>query len=293
MNQFEDDLSSVNLSQNSVESGESFQRKKSTTIKIGTLEVLRSFLTTVVMTVLSVTLISLYNQMSYAENKNVSTSDVSNILVSMITMLVCRMIISYTTFILNVSYFGQIMTKTDYRRMLSLKSAPYVFFRSITSTIFLILMMAFSPKFVPFDQQHCNGYNEHLCKFCRLLAFFGIILIIVYGVFFFYVVYVWAKYGFDYTNKLKNDSYFFRTFYGLSIFSLADLRQKSDLWTADNEVIELGCGHTVTKKYSDENSIILVKCNECQHHQNIVAKPQKFAEEKTLANLNPLHMTKK
>lgn len=289
MNQFVDDHN-VDVSGSTIESGESYQKKENIMIKVGSLEIIRSLLTLVAMTVLSITLIALYNKMSYEVNKNVATSNVSNILVSMIAMLVCRMVVSYTSFILNVSYRGQVMTKTDYRRTMALKSSSYVFIRSISSTILLILMMAFSPKFVPFNSENCNGYSKQLCQFCRMLAFFGVILIIVYGLFFLYVIYLWAKHGTEYITQLKNDSYFFRTFYNLSIFSIGDLGQTSDLWTSDNEMIDLGCGHNVTKKYSDENSIILVKCVECQHHQNVAPKTVEENNVKTLENLNPLHM---
>lgn len=159
--------------------------------------------------------------------------------------------------------------------------------------------MAFSPKFVPFDQAHCNGYDDHLCKLCRFVAFFGIGLIIVYGLFAMYVIYKLAKEGWSAINSMKNDSYIFRTLYATSIFSIFDLHKSSDLWSASNEKVSLGCGHVVDRVYLNENTLTLVKCVECQHHQEVMSSEPKtklsngsslIGSAGNAASHNPLHV---
>lgn len=290
---FEEDMSSVDLEADiSKQNPSAFNgqpaKKMSQVVTIGKIQIIQNFFTIVGLGLYSVLLATLYANMTYTTNKSVYQSDTSHLLLAMIITLVVRLVISYTTTIINLSHYGNIVSKNEYKRLMALKSRLYVIIKSVSMAMLHIIIIALAPRFVPFNVQHCNGYDDRLCGLCRLVAFFGIILIVIYGIMTLTIIYKLSK-GIA-INDLKKDNFVFKAFYNTSIFSLFN-SSTYNVASTDSDQVNLRCGHATTQLYVNTCNcrVTLVKCPVCSTQQEIVVLKNIDTVSGNDAN-NPMHL---
>lgn len=123
-----------------------------------------------------------YINMTYNSSSTVVHSDSSNLILTEIVMLFIRIIMSYTTLIIKLDHFGETFSEEQYEYRMSFRSYWYGALKTVAFVILHICTMALAPMFIPFNENKCHGYETHLCDLSRIIAFFGIIMIIMYGV---------------------------------------------------------------------------------------------------------------
>lgn len=84
---------------------------------------------------------------------------------------------------LNYCALGTIMLESQYNNYLMLNSSIYKNIHKLVKTIACVCAMILVPIFIPFDTNHCHEYSTGLCFFGRWNAFFGIISIIIFGIY--------------------------------------------------------------------------------------------------------------
>jgi hypothetical protein len=186
--------------------------------------------------------------------------------------------------LLNSRIIGTIMLKYEHDNYLMLNSSIYKIIFKLTQTAAYICAMILVPIFIPFNSEHCDDYSKGLCFFGRWNAFFGIIGMIVLGIFIIpYLITIVGKcccvcgetdsHSFTSSNTIQrvqnmviSNSILSEFIDTTSVCSIC-ITDASD---GNNTFVKLQCGHKLHKTCLMEfmSSNLIKNCPECRQPIN-------------------------
>ncbi len=194
-------------------------------------------------------LLHYYISIQYEEYKSVSKSDPSNLLLTEIFMLLCQFCISYNTLIIKLDRYGKKYSKKSWEGVMVFNNKNYGMFKTLTFCILQISTMTLAPIFVPFASNNCHGYSHAACVFVRFISFFGIAMIICYGLLVVLTMTSTIFGGKSGVKKLRTKYILYRKLFDLSMFGIFQLYDDTCVICSANETygtgpyVKLCCNH--------------------------------------------------
>lgn len=222
-------------------------------------------------------LLHYYLVIQYGENQSIKNSPPSNLLLTGIITLIFQFTISYNTLIIKLQRYGMKFPKKIWERIVIFNSDFYAFCKNITFCVLQIITMTLSPMFIPFNSNNCNGYSYSVCGFLRFISFFGIIMIITYGIILLLTitsVLIFEKNG---VKQMRTQSWLYRTIFDVSIFGIFKLYDDtcvicfSEKEYGKLHFIKFKCGHRFHRDCADQWAQRHTSCPICR--QEVLKNP--------------------
>lgn len=214
-------------------------------------------------------LLHYYIFIQYENSTNISHSTSSNLLLTEIIMLFCQFCVSYNKLIIKLSKIHKKYPKEVLENILIFNNQTYGAFNTITCCILQISTMALAPMFVPFTKKNCHGYDSKSCGFVQFISFFGIVMIIVYGLLVVVTVLTASFKGNHGIKLLRLNNDIYRKLFDMSIFGVFKIYDDRCVMCCVNteygkeHFVKLPCGHKFHNDCVDDWRKRNIKCPIC------------------------------